>query len=320
MRVVKSTIKNPLITVCLPTYNQENYIKETIESVLSQRSLGLQIIVSDDASKDATPNILKSYKKMYPANIDLILHSSNLGVSSNVVSILPFIRGKYVCWFSGDDMFLLDKLKKQVEFMEENPSFVMCYHDVLVRDHNKNIDYRYIDSLDIKLLTGDITSQLITERCFIPGISVMVRQSYAADLKNDPRVGVCEDWLFFIELSMRGPVKYINEVLAVYRRHGKNITRTNVNYLNEEKVYDFIENKYYKKYENQINMGKINAYSSYFFKYIFNGRIKESIFLIKKLSSIFLKSPLLIIFFFKRLALNLKKYIVFMIVSRRFTR
>jgi glycosyltransferase involved in cell wall biosynthesis len=320
VKILKSTIKNPLITICIPTYNQQNYIKETLESILSQRSMGLQIIVADDGSEDITPDILKSYKKAYPLNIDLILHSSNLGLSFNVSSILPFIRGEYVCWFAGDDIFLPNKLKKQLKFMKNNPNFSMCYHDVLVQDCAKNISYKYMDSLDIKPLSGDITSQLIMERCFIPGISTMVRQSYAKDLKNNPHVGICEDWLFFIELSMRGPVKYMDEVLALYRRHETNITKKNINYLNEEKMYNFIEKKYPVKYKNELIRGKINNYSSYIFKYIFYGRIKESIFLMKKLLQVLLVSPSLTLFFLKKIILLFKSYARFVVTSKSLTR
>ena len=77
---------NPLISIAIITYNQDQFITEAIESVLKQElNLDYELLISDDASTDGTINILKSYKTKYPDKIRLILNKTNLGPSNTSV-------------------------------------------------------------------------------------------------------------------------------------------------------------------------------------------------------------------------------------------
>ena len=78
----------PLVSVWMLTYNLKKFIKDCIESVISQNYNKIEIIIGDDASTDKTQEILKEYQKKYPDIIKLILHPTNLGITKNSNSVL----------------------------------------------------------------------------------------------------------------------------------------------------------------------------------------------------------------------------------------
>ncbi len=109
-------------------------MNSALENLFSQDYPNLQIIVSDDSSDDRTVEIARNYEQRYPDKVIVQAHGRNLGVTENVRSIVPLIRGRYVCWFAGDDVCLPGKIRKQVRALEEDVSAIMCYHDVDVFD------------------------------------------------------------------------------------------------------------------------------------------------------------------------------------------
>jgi glycosyltransferase involved in cell wall biosynthesis len=295
--MVKSSIKAPLITVCVPTYNHELYIAESLESILSQNINDIQIIVADDGSRDRTPSIVLAYKEKYPDIFDLIMHPKNKGIQKNVRSIYHLIKGKYVCWFSGDDSFLPGKLKKQLDFMEANPSYVMCYHDVWVQNRKNGLKYRFNNFLIGRAShSGNITKNLIRDRCFIAMPSTMIRREASKKISHRFDLGTSNDWLYAIELSMCGPVKFINEPLGIYYRHDRNISKTSISYKNEEIIYTFLDKEYGPLYKDSIQKGRATLYINYFFKYISLKRYEDASHLLNKIAMTHRKSLGLIFF------------------------
>lgn len=134
------------ISVCIVCYNQEKYIRQCIESVLSQEtSFDVEIIVGDDASTDDTPNIIKSIQGEHPGKIKAIYRKENVGASENCLSLYREATGKYIAHLDGDDYFLPGKLQCQVEFMEKNPKCTVSFHRVKVLSPEGQLRDDYID-------------------------------------------------------------------------------------------------------------------------------------------------------------------------------
>lgn len=129
--VAKTINPDPLITVIVCTYNQENTISQTIESILNQNcSYSYEIIIGEDCGNDNTRDICKKYKDKYPDKIKLVLHERNCGVVKNWLSCLDVSRGKYITTCAGDDFWHnTDKLQLQVDFMEQNPECGILHSD-----------------------------------------------------------------------------------------------------------------------------------------------------------------------------------------------
>jgi glycosyltransferase involved in cell wall biosynthesis len=112
---------SPKVTVCLVTYNQEAYISECLESVVTQNTdFDFDIIVSDDCSSDKTREIIKQYAEIYP-NIKTLFRKVNVGACENFIDTHDRATGQYVCHLDGDDYWLPGKLQKQADFLDANP-------------------------------------------------------------------------------------------------------------------------------------------------------------------------------------------------------
>src|SRR5260221_6535487 len=119
----------PLVSVMVPAYQHEAFIAECLDSIVSQDYPAVEVVVSDDASRDRTPDILREYAARYP-QVTAILNETNVGVSANCNRSLERCSGTYVALFAGDDVMLPGKLRAQVDFMEAHPECVISYLDL----------------------------------------------------------------------------------------------------------------------------------------------------------------------------------------------
>ncbi|PVX46615.1 glycosyltransferase involved in cell wall biosynthesis [Flavobacterium sp. 103] len=123
-------MRKPLLSVCLITYNHEQFIRQAIEGVLMQKvDFDWELIIAEDCSTDSTRAIILEYKEKYPDFVKLILQEKNVGAAKNWLDLMAVPRSKYVAYFEGDDYWTDPlKLQKQVDFLEANPEYVMCTH------------------------------------------------------------------------------------------------------------------------------------------------------------------------------------------------
>ena len=313
--------QNPLLTVCVVCYNQENSIADTVNSILDQDVESLQLIVSDDASQDKTPEILKEFKEKNPEKIHLILHEKNNGIAGNVDQIHPHIRGKYLCWFDGDDLYLPGKLKAQLDFMEANPDYIASYHDMWVNQTSTGVKYRHHDPyMGNPTFSGDIAREMIIHRCFFSGLTTMIRRDMAKEVKQNPNIPNSADKAYLIELSFHGKIKYIDDVFVVYNRHDRNISRLSVTHENEEKCFEYLEEKYGDKYGEAFKKGRAMFYTMYVFKYLTKRRFKESALMVRKLMPIIAKKPSVIGLLLGKIASSVRQRINLVMKTGRINR
>lgn len=113
----------PKVSVCVMTYNQERFIGECLESIVTQEAdFDVEVIVADDASTDGTAAIVRDYEARFPGRLRGIYHSKNVGVKANYLSAHDAARGEYVAHVDGDDILLPGKLKRQAAFLDAQPA------------------------------------------------------------------------------------------------------------------------------------------------------------------------------------------------------
>ena len=114
-----------MVSVYMTTYFHECYVEKAIESILAQKvNFQYEIVISDDASQDATPEILNRFAATYPF-IKINLNETNIGLSANMFKAKLMCSGKYLIPLSGDDYWIDDKkLQKQVDFLEVHKEFI----------------------------------------------------------------------------------------------------------------------------------------------------------------------------------------------------
>ena len=120
-------MNNTLVTVLIPSYNHQKYIKDAILSVINQTYKNIELIVIDDGSSDDSLQIIRSLGKKY--NFKYIIRE-NRGICATLNEALNMAKGVYFCGLGSDDMFFPEKIEKQVNFMLNNPEYAMCYSRV----------------------------------------------------------------------------------------------------------------------------------------------------------------------------------------------
>jgi glycosyltransferase involved in cell wall biosynthesis len=212
----------PLVSIAIITYNQKDYLRECIESCLAQDYPNFEIVVADDCSTDGTQDMLREYEAKYPGKFVLRLAEKNQGITPNSNEAHFACSGKYIAWMGGDDLMLPDKLTKQVDFMEQNPSCTICYHNLDVFDSDSNKTLHYFNEKN--KLNGDVRT-VIQFGTFNGACSNLVRADKAPKHGFNKALPTASDWLYWVEtLGNGGTINYIDEVLGRYRRHANNIT------------------------------------------------------------------------------------------------
>jgi glycosyltransferase involved in cell wall biosynthesis len=142
----------PTVSICCITYNHKKFISQAINSFLMQETnFHFDIIVADDCSNDGALDILKTFSDKYPDKIKLISTEKNLGTHGNLMNCLKFCTGKYIAICEGDDYWTDPlKLQKQVDFLENNSSYVICCHYTRVINENGKTLYVHPNPVPIE--------------------------------------------------------------------------------------------------------------------------------------------------------------------------
>ena len=136
----------PLVSIWCITYNQENFIEECLNSFIMQKvNFPIEIVISIDCSTDSTQNIIDEFKSKYPTIIKDVSPKTNIGVVNNFWNAFNSCKGKYIALCEGDDFWTDEsKLQKQIDFLESNPDFTLCFHGVRVfYEDNSQAGYFY---------------------------------------------------------------------------------------------------------------------------------------------------------------------------------
>jgi glycosyltransferase involved in cell wall biosynthesis len=216
----------PKISVIVPIYNQAPFIRETVDSVLGQEYPNVELVLSDDGSTDGTSDILREYAAGDPGRVKVVASEENTGIAGAFNRALEAHTGEYIAWLGGDDVMLPGKLERQVAALEARPDAIGCCHDADVFDSDSGRSYgRFSEVYNGRRGVRDGGVELLLDPAYMMLPSTMMVRSSAVDgLRFDKRIRVSNDWLFDIELFRRGQIVGLDDVLARYRRHQRNVT------------------------------------------------------------------------------------------------
>lgn len=219
----------PLVSIIMNCYNSERFLKDAIDSVYAQTYLNWEIIFWDNASTDQSPNIANSYDKRlkYFRGRQTV----PLGAARNLA--LKKVSGKYIAFLDCDDLYLPEKLDKQVKAMEDG-EYALSYGGVIVIDENGNS----IRKNRMKYQGGFIFDRLL-KKYEINMQSVMIRQSIIIKdtLDFNSNLEYSPDYNLFMEIASRYPVGVINEYIVKYRLLSDSLSRKSLHLVSKEISY-----------------------------------------------------------------------------------
>lgn len=251
--------KDIILAVSMIAYNHENYIAQAIEGVLLQKTdFKYCLIISDDNSKDLTPDICKDFESTYPGIIRFIDHPNNIGMMRNLNSNLNSCvesGANYIAICEGDDYWTDPlKLQKQVDFLSDNREYSITAHDVELKYEGVEENFPF----QINWNKNKFTFQDEFEHHFIPTLSVVFRASLVKSIPGGFTSCFVGDIPLFLFLLSVGNGWYFKEKMAVKRKNPGGVTQDSKRKLMQLKgsyiTWRYIKSFTPKEMQSQINL------------------------------------------------------------------
>jgi glycosyltransferase involved in cell wall biosynthesis len=210
------------LSICCITFNHQRFIAQALDGFLMQKTdFDFEIIISDDCSTDNTAAICNEYQKNYSEKIKLIKNKKNIGMMPNFIQALNQCEGKYIALCEGDDYWTdKNKLQKQVDFMEANPEYTICFHRVYEQQDKAKISLSRLNTSE-KEETYNIID--LASGNFIHTPSVVYRNNLFIDFPEWFKKSPVGDYPLQMLNARFGSIRYFPEPMAVYRVHNGGI-------------------------------------------------------------------------------------------------
>lgn len=294
--------KEPLVSVIIPAYNHENYVEETLLSIINQTYKNIELIIIDDGSSDETFKVIQNVVNRYPnrfIRVD-ISTQKNAGTTITLNRLKEKIKGDFVYPIASDDVAYSDAIEKEVNFLLIHPDYVLVACDNRFIDDNSNVVHVDFDMNIVRpsekkvsfstfaqhLRVKDILSnkglyslglfgdyfQLLRHGNHVPN-GFLLRQN-AFDKIAFTSKAPLEDYFMMLQLSKMGKFGYIDEVLFSYRRHTKNTaSKANAEKMNnmanktlEYEKYLCFHEPFDREYSFKVNLYKLKCKLKYLIK------------------------------------------------------
>lgn len=215
-------MQQPLVSVWMITYNHEKYIRQSLENVIAQKTnFPFEVIIGEDCSTDGTRAILREFEEMYPDIIKPVYHDSNVGAMQNAYEYCyPRLSGKYVACLEGDDYWIDEnKLQKQVDFLEANPGYAICFHQVYeLYDEKEFMATELFSSVAGSTVDFSI-DDLATYGNFIHSASVVFKNFLIPEFPSWLKTSPIGDYVLHMLNAKKGKIAFLPNPMSVYRKH-----------------------------------------------------------------------------------------------------
>ncbi|HVY76294.1 MAG TPA: glycosyltransferase [Puia sp.] len=205
-----------LVSIVMPVYNGEKYLKEAIDSVLSQTYSNIELLVIDDGSSDASAAIVSNYPD---DRVKLIRNEVNSGIVFSRNRGLELAEGEYIATLDADDIALPDRIERQVSFLDTHPEYGLCgtYFRTVDKDGKLMREVRFPTESE------DINSYLVLGNCFCAS-TVMIRANLGKKLRYRESFDIVEDYDLWYRVSKEAKVANLPFCGTYYRVHSGNIS------------------------------------------------------------------------------------------------
>ena len=251
------------VSVCMVTYNHEQYIAQAIQSVLAQETdFPIELVIGEDCSTDNTRSIVCELAEKHGDRIRLRLAESNQGAKANFIGTFGACRGQYVALLEGDDYWTCtDKLQMQVDALDARPDWAMCFHPTQVKFEEGSHEPRVLPASWDK---PEATLVDLFAANFIPTSAVLFRNRLFPALPawfHDTLLG---DWPLHILNAAYGNIGFMPDVMSVYRVHANGIWSgldLGTQLVLTFKMLNAVDHHFAGKYAREIDENRITTLS-----------------------------------------------------------
>lgn len=232
-------MRDPLVSICVPTYNRASLLRESLKSICGQDYAPLEILISDNCSDDETEQVGREVAKGDP-RIRYVRHTRNIGLYGNHNFCIEESRGEFLCLFHDHDEHDLRIVSEYVSFLQQHPQVgVVCSDWDLINDTGERIgtrDYR------VPPVTPGLTYIGQTIRSGRSSIGVpgaMIRRSALGDIRFDERGPIgFGDFVVWFQIAEKAAIGHVNQRLWSWRQHPESQSARTI----ESLTHDYYEN------------------------------------------------------------------------------
>lgn len=228
------------VSICIPTYNRKDYLKESLESVFAQTYKDYEVVIVDDGSADGTEEMVKDngYNVRY-------YWQKNKGVAVATNKLIELAKGQFISFLDSDDLLMPDAIRRLIDVVTSEPKDIIAYGPYLRIDQNGNV----CGMCKRKLYSGYITKYLF-QSIFVHSCGSMFPKRALEKIGAfDESLPACFDYDLWLRLSLKYPFVALSKPTFKRRRHPGNLSRTSLaNRIAELRV---LERFYHEKGGNK---------------------------------------------------------------------
>ena len=255
----------PLVSVIMNCHNGQNFLSDAIQSVINQTYKNWELIFWDNFSTDESTKILNQFKdkriKYFKSKKFTSLYEArNLAIQN--------VKGEFISFLDTDDMWHKDRLEKHMNFFSKNKDYEIVYSNYYIYDESKKKKFIKFK----KALPSGIIFKELLRNYTIGIVTICLRRSIFKESSFNDNFDIIGDFDLFVKLSENKKIKYMHDMLAVYRLHKSNLSKKKVDqYANELQTWVKV-NQDRKKYKGNLKYIKLYIiklkFKSFLYKFL----------------------------------------------------
>lgn len=225
-----------LVSVIMPVFNAEKYIKKAIDSILNQTYSFLELIIVEDCSTDSTQKVIEAYND---SRIKKIFNERNHGISYSTNRAITESKGEYLAIMDDDDIATLDRLEKSVNYLKRHPEISLVFGNAIIINENDQL----VRAIAPPRHNPKIIKAMLLFRDLIINSTTTMRRSVVYDYNiwyRDDCYGL-QDLQFYMEASKVVLFSSVDDVLLYYRSHSESETKKQIGVIPRKEKYAQIQ-------------------------------------------------------------------------------
>lgn len=239
----------PLISIAMTTYNGELFIREQLDSIISQTYENLEIIICDDCSTDSTRDILNEYK-IIDNRIKLFFNDVNLGFNENFNKAISLCNGDYIALSDQDDIWDSNKIQREYDVFKNNKIDFVCSNSRMIDDNGLKMGYTMKEACKYNWIpySKNMLFRRLVFFNIVQGSTILASSKFLKSVPKCPADFPYYDWWYALYSCSLDGFYYYDECTLSYRQHSSNVTDNSKKEFKEELSIKTLNVESYEKY------------------------------------------------------------------------